>query len=545
MPLPIPSYDDWMKLSDGGYFSTRNAYLDAVDKAVAAYHKGGKTNELRDNIRACLLSYISNYESRKAGGVDSWHKSTFNSRQGLRLLLESVTPPLPAVLPQVQEDPPPPPPAPAPVPILPVRPPNPFIAAVQNDLDILKQKHTPMSVGDMRNEKAMLLSAINNLALDMERLNRSMVLSIERCRNNYVRAMKTGYQTFENLHNKDADNIEFKLSLAMKVFEAMKALPPPLSALGTVGAGIAGQLKVERYSGHADGLELKVPEAQGMMKSIQDLAEKFDEAKTLNVAPSKMGNFGNFESQFERLFKNFEDKVDQAWKRQTEIIFDANARTKLASQLAQSTTKPFNGGQPTPGIINQRALGVVRDLNDRIRDMQTLFSPVTQLRDSVNKEQAAVWVCLQFICDYALSGLCGVSEKKSFREMKSSDLAAKNFGDPFIDFLDQHVGVIEKDKVGAEGKRKSKDIFASGKIPWQGHPTHKVALFMYLDWAQRNINPMKLITSSSNGDPSPDFLQQSQDYIKKLGPVIDQNAEGAFLGLGNRTVKGNVGDLGI
>ena len=357
--------------------------------------------------------------------------------------------------------------------------------------------------------------------------------------------MKKGYQTFENLHNKDADNIEFKLSLAMKVFEAMKDLPPPLSALGTVGAGIAGQLKVERYSGHADALELKVPEAQGMMKSIQDLAEKFDEAKTLNVAPSKMGNYGNFESQFERLFKNFEDKVDQAWKIQTEIIFDANARTQLASQLAQSTTKSFNGGQPTPGIINQRALGVVRDLNDRIRDMQTLFSPVTKLRDSVNLDQAAVWVCLQFICDYALNGLCEVSEKKSFRDMKASDLAAKNFGDPFIDFLDQHVGVIEKDKVGAEGKRKAKDIFASGKIPWQGHPTHKVALFMYLDWAQRNLNPMKLITTSLSGSPSPDFLQQSQDYIKKLGPAIDQSAEGAFLGMGHRTVKGNVGDLGI
>ena len=142
------------------FFSTRNAYLDAVNKAVAAYHKGGKTNELRDNIKACLLSYISNYESRKSGGVNSWQKSTFNSRQGLSLLLESVTPPLPAILPQVKEDPPPPPPPPAPVPILPVRQPNPFIVAVQKDLDTLNQKYTPMSVGDMRNEKAMLLSAI-------------------------------------------------------------------------------------------------------------------------------------------------------------------------------------------------------------------------------------------------------------------------------------------------------------------------------------------------------------------------------------------------
>lgn len=514
MPLPIPSYDEWMKLSDGGFFSTRNAYLDAVDKAVAAYHKGGKTNELRDNIKACLLSYISNYESRKAGGVNSWQKSTFNSRQGLSLLLESVTPPLPAILPQVKEDPPPPPPPPAPVPILPVRQPNPFIVAVQKDLDTLNQKYTPTSVGDMRNEKAMLLSAINNLAMDLERLNRGMGSSIERCRNNYVRAMKKGYQTFENLHNKDADNIEFKLSLAMKVFEAMKDLPPPLSAVGTLGAGIAGQLKVERYSGHADALALKVPEAQGMMKSIQDLAEKFDEAKTLNVAPSKMGGYGNFEAQFELLFRSFENKVDQAWKEQTKIVFDANARTKLASELAQATTKPFNSGQPTPGIINQRALGVVRDLNDRIRDIQTLFNPVTLLRDSVNLEQAAAWVCLQFICDYALSGLCGVGDKKSFRDMKASELAAKGLGDPFIDFLDQHIGVIEKDKVGAEGKRKSKEIFASGKIPWQGHPAHKVAVFMYLDWAQRSLNPMKLITSSLNGQPPQTFCNSRKTILK-------------------------------
>ncbi len=545
MPLPVPSYDDWMKLSDGGFFSTRNAFLLAVDKAVDDYHKGGRTNALRDNIHACLLSYFSNYESRKSGGPNAWHKSTFNSRQGLRLLLEAVTPPLPPVLPQVQEDPPPPPPPPAPLPIPPVRPPNPFIAAVQQDLNILNQKYTPLSTADMRNEKAMLLSAINNLALDMERLNRGMVLSIERCRNNYVRAMKKGYQTFENLHNKDADNIEFKLSLAKKVFEAMKALPPPLSAVGTLGEGIAGQLKTERYAGHADALSLKMPEATGMMKTIQDLAEKFDEAKTLNVAPSKMGGYGNFEAQFELLFRSFEQNVDQAWKDQTKIIIDSNARTKLANELAQATTKAFNGGQPTPGIINQRALGVVRELNDRMRDIQSLFNPVTQLRDSVNLEQAATWICLQFICDYALSGLCKVDEKKPFSEMKASELASKNFGEPFLDFMDQHLGIIEKDKMGADGKRKTKDIFASGKIPWQGHPTHKVALFMYLDWAQRNLNPMRLITASLSGQPDIDFLKMSQDYIKKLGPAIDQNAEGAFLGLGHRTVKGSVADLGV
>jgi hypothetical protein len=333
--------------------------------------------------------------------------------------------------------------------------------------------------------------------------------------------------------------------LAIKVFEAMKGLPPPLSLLGTVGAGIAGQLKVERISGPANTLEVVVPKAQRLMDSLQDLAEKFDEAKTLtlNVAPSKLGSYETFQTELLRNFKNFEKKVDEAWKRETKSIFDAPARMKLASELSGATTKSFNGNQPTPGIINQRALGVTREIRASIDDMKTLFTPVTELRDTLELNQVAVWVCLQFICDYALSGLCEVSEEKPFSEMKPSNLAAKNFGDPFIDFLDQHVGVIEKDKGGEAGRKKTRDIFASGKIPWQGHPTHKVAVFMYLDWAQRNLNPMTLITASLNGSLPPDFLKQSQDYIKKVGKAIETNAEGAFLGVGHRTIRGNVGDL--
>ena len=85
-----------------------------------------------------------------------------------------------------------------------------------------------------------------------------------------------------------------------------------------------------------------------MMKTIQDLAEKFDEAKTLNVAPSKMGGYGNFEAQFELLFRSFEQNVDQAWKDQTKIIIDSNAVKPIPAEAAASGSKLVG---VIPGIV--------------------------------------------------------------------------------------------------------------------------------------------------------------------------------------------------
>jgi hypothetical protein len=555
MPLQITSYEEWMRLSAGSLFSTRNAYLVEVDKAIKNYHKEGQTPERRKDIKECLESYIYNYESRKAGGVNSWKNSTFNSHQALSRLFDAVSS-SGSEKPIVQEDPI------VPKPKLATRSttlfqPRPHLDQIKVGLSNLrrvipssKPEASLYQIDQMRqnqnqmrrNQNSAIAIYVNSLNTDLQGCRTDVIAAMLKCKTNYMAGMGAGYATFTNLYNKDADNKEFKLSVAKKVFEAIGSLPPPINSVGMVGGIIVGQLKVNHINGPANALEVKIPDPTGLMKAILDANNIIEKHTTVNALPS---TFAECNNNFRSVFEKFEVSVMNAWDSHTAIIATTQAREILIGQLVEVSRKEFYGGLPDQHQIDLSTTRIKNELDALAKEMRDKFKDVIAIKNIGNNDnEVAVWVCMQFIVDYALNGVLGVVDSAGFEKMEASVLEAKDIGEPFIDFLDHHVGVIQRDKITTGGREKSQDIFAKGKIPWQGHPSHKVALFMYLEWAQRHINPMDLITKSLTNDRSPnDFREKSTAYIKKLGLAINTKAQGAFLGFGHRKVQGTVGSL--
>lgn len=510
----IPTYDQWMSDTAGSFYERRNDFLRALDQAIKDYHSRGKNKTDLDIVRKTLYAYVTNHEQRKR--ADSWKHSIRNKRGAVeRLMLAVMDGPTPRIPDPPQE------PEPRPLP-----PPPPRVVSCPQAKKLLDElslqfkymKETPQEA-ILGPHETRLYTAITSLSTDLGKLYCDVTAALERTRNNFLNSIQAGLETFVGLHTADAEDTSFKLNIASKVFSAMESLPFPLSVIGKAGGAITGLAKVETIGPHLNKLTVRMPQPEGITKAISDAAETFNQWRTVNVAPSKIGGLGNVRSQFVIHFQKFESSLKDAWKLETDRIGNDQARRALAREMVSTSLSKLR--------INAEMQTKVNNLEREIRSLgESIASKFKHFTDlnAIDHEQVGLWITISVIADYAISGLCGLEENQAITSLDARTLGGKRFGDKFAEFLaSDEVGLLEM----KTSERKSSAIYGDGKIPWAGHPAHVVAVLLYLDWMKRTLNPFDLISKTTDIST---FKRRSKEYIQQMGKIIQSNYESHWIG---------------
>lgn len=514
----IPSYDEWMSETAGAFYERRNDLLRALDLAIKNYHLRGRNAVDRAIVGKALAVYVDDHQQRKR--EDSWKHSIRNKRGALeRLMLAFVKGPVPKV-PEPSK-----PPRPMPTPAAPhIRVGCPIAKELLDELHVElhsqfdHMQRTPLQ-SILGPHKTTLETALVSLATDLNLLYCKVRSALERTRNNYIEAMHSGFDTFEALHKGDAEDISFKLSIASKVFEAMQALPFPLSTIGKVGGAAVGLANVEAYSGNHSAIDVSIPRPDDFKNAVSKAAEQFKEFRTVNVDSKKLSDLAGTKGKFRQCFTNYELSLETFWQKETQSIDDRRKRQKLAAQLVSDCLAKLR----IDAEMHMRIITLRDEIDARGKTISAEFDDFTNL-DVIDHTQVGIWITVSLIADYAVSGLCGLESGQKITNLTASDLASKRFGQKFAEFLaSDDVGLLDL----KTGGRKSAEIYEEGRIPWDGHPTHIVAVLLYLDWMKRTLNPFDLFSQTSSVK---DFREQSKIYIQRLGKVIQQHHETHWYG---------------
>ncbi len=509
----IPSHADWMKSTEGGFFDSRSDLLKAVDTAILGYNTQGKTPELLGRIRSTLEAYISEHQRRKT--PEAWKQSIRNQKGAVVSLRLAVTP---VEVPIVQ-DPEPivvPPPEPRPVPV--VR--NPAAVAMMAELnrELQYANTTPFHVQQTA-QNVELEGALNSLATDLGTLYTDISTGFGETRRSFFRVLDVASTQFIGLHQDDAKAIDAKLSIAKSVFDAMKVLPFPLSAIGGIGGAVTGALKTKTFVRAANYVPVGVPTAEGMEKTVMDAAQKFDTLRTMNVKPENLSlSLPKMTSDFSTAFNQFEDTLRASWAKETEPVSDRSKRKALA--LAMVGTSTTGRGITTASEMKIRTAVLRKDIDQQGRAIEAHFASFKGRGNVLDHEECVKWVVVRLIADYAISGLC---ESKDVTLMSASELGGKAFGQKFAEYLADTPLQLLKTKY-----EKSSDVWKEGKIPWKGHPTHTVGVMLYLDWVRREVNPFLLWDPTIASAQT--FQEKSAEYIRRLGAAIEIHHETHMLG---------------
>ena len=509
----IPSHADWMKSTEGGFFDSRSDLLKAVDTAILGYNTQGKTPELLGRIRSTLEAYISEHQRRKT--PEAWKQSIRNQKGAVVSLRLAVTP---VEVPIVQ-DPEPivvPPPEPRPVPV--VR--NPAAVAMMAELnrELQYANTTPFHVQQTA-QGVELEGALTSLATDLGTLYTDISTGFGATRSSFLRVLDVASTQFIGLHQDDAKAIDAKLSIAKSVFDAMKVLPFPLSAIGGIGGAVTGALKTKTFVRAANYVPVGVPTAEGLEKTVMDAAQKFDTLRTMNVKPENLSlSLPKMTSDFSTAFEQFENTLRASWAKETEPVSDRGKRKALA--LAMVGTSTTGRGITTASEMKIRTAVLRKDIDQQGRAIEAHFASFKGRGNVLVHEECVKWVVVRLIADYAISGLC---ESKDVTLMSASELGGKAFGQKFAEYLADTPLQLLKTKY-----EKSSDVWKEGKIPWKGHPTHTVGVMLYLDWVRREVNPFLLWDPTIASAQT--FQKKSDEYIRRLGAAIEIHHETHMLG---------------
>jgi hypothetical protein len=237
----------------------------------------------------------------------------------------------------------------------------------------------------------------------------------------------------------------------------------------------------------------------------------------MNVNPTRLGGFAQFRDAFHLKFQSFENALHESWALETNGIKDAVTRRELARAMLGDDT--FQNPRTT-ALMLHRVEGLRREISAMGQEIAAKFQNFTSLT-RVDPHQVGIWVTIQFIADYALNGLF---DGQDVRQMTASDLANKTLGNEFVRFLaSDEVGILHLNPVSGQ----SATYYENGKIPWDDRPTHRVSIFLYLDWMNRTLNPFELF--DSNTTPAK-FREWSSSYIWRLGRAIEQVKETHMFG---------------
>jgi len=502
----IPSYSDWMNNTNAGAFHRRGSLLRDLDE---------KIKQRRDipTIRAALKRYLQNESEDSAlrnrtGMVDQLIKAVglgprdtgddfdviaYNGpvpdvKEPKPSLPESAPPP-PRVDPRLEQE------AQALNKVLTPR----IIAGLQKWKGLHKTYH------DRVGYKNSLMTKMASMSGDLKSLRSDIQHKLHSTQMELKEALEQGIDKFKERHRAQAADVEFKITMAKSVFEAIETLPFPLSVVGKVGKAVAGALTVDTQW---TGYELTIPTPDTLKGKIQQASEAINRMRTMNIATSEIKNPESFKIHFLEIFNEHKKSILDEFEKAESSISDDARRSALAQKFFENL-RAFES-KTDLNIVSVARERLIGRLGDSIKQQ---FEPFLRM-PRVDIEKARAFVTLQLIADYAIYNVCKLEKGEHIKTMQASDLAAKGkeLGKPFIDFLaSKEAGFIIKFK---EKSGTSVGIYAGGQIPWDESTNHAIAVMLFLEWFQRTINPFKLFHPQIDYD---EFHKMISEYIRNLG----------------------------
>ncbi len=511
----IPSYSDWLNNTSAGVFSRRGPFLKALDE---------KIQHRRDisTIKAALEDYLAHEEVGSRNGTGMIDKliaavglgatATGNDFGVIALGMNEA-------IPDVIEPPNPIPVAPPPVEV----PVDPWLESQVEQAFTIEitpaDQARPLIDFQARrdikgNALAIKLTSMNSDLMQLELvISRKLVLICQY----FTLAIQQGLEKFKELHLADAQDKQFQITVAKGIFSAIEALPFPLSVLGKVGGALASMADVDTNWG---GYKVTIPSPGGVKGAVAEAAQTFKDKTTLNVQTGKLANHANTMTSFIQAFNSYKDDVLKNLEQKRKVIGDDPSRNRLVQGVLSKFKNTRNLNAKDLNEVSVEVGSKIRTIDQLVRGIKKQFKPLEDM-PAVDIDELRIWMTVQMIADYAMTGLCD-NDNTPIKNMTASDLGGKGFGEPFAKFLySDEVKILQlKETTGA-----TVAIYAGGRIPWEGRLYDVIAVMLFLEWFQRNINPFDLLRPDVT---TVKFRKYITDYIKQLGIAMEKYQDKSF-----------------
>jgi hypothetical protein len=359
-------------------------------------------------------------------------------------------------------------------------------------------------------DAALLLRKIDALYTDLVQLKGQVNAKLQQAEVHFLECVKKGFKDFRELHRLAADDTAFTVSLIGHAFGALSKMPFPFSVVGAIGKAAVGLAKVDT---HWSSLTVEMPSPGGFTGKIQKQVAAFNEFRTVNVSPTKLEGQEQLVFRFFGFFSTLKDTVDATFESETAGISDEAKRLALFNKRISAI-----GQNPSTAEVQRHLQLATNEITDLGQGIKTQFAPLAKLAQ-MKYEQTAIWVTVQLIADYAVTGLCA---GKDVTTMTVAELGKVNFGAPFAKFLaSDDVGLLKL----KESSGDSRGIYSVGRIPWNGSSNHVIAVMLYLDWFRRTLNPFDLLRQEVTPTH---FRHWSAAYIQNLGSAMAAHKATAF-----------------
>ncbi len=510
----IPSYTDWLNNTSGGVFSRRGPFLRSLDE---------KIQQRRDipTIKAALEDYLAREDVGPRNGTGMIDKliaavglgpKATDSDFGVISLGISET------IPDVIEPP-------NPIPVSPpvVVPVDPWLESEVEKVFTIEitpaDQARPLidiqARRDIRgNELAIRLTSMNSDLIQLELEIRDRL--VRNCIN-FTLAIQQGMEKFKELHLADAQDKQFKITIAKGIFGALESLPFPLSVLGKAGGALAGMADVDTNWG---GFKVTIPSPGGIKGAVEKAAKIFKDTTTLNVQTDKLTNHAGMMEGFIRAFNKYTDDVLKNLEEKRKAIGNDASRKKLVQGVLSKFQNARNLNTRDLREVSIEVGSKLRTIDQLVKGINKQFEPLKRM-PPIDIGELRLWITVQLIADYAMTGLCD-NDNIPIKNMTASDLGGKGFGEPFAKFLySNEIKILEL----KETSGTTVATYARGRIPWEGRLYDVIAVMLFLEWFQRNINPFDLLRPDVT---SGQFRKYISDYIKQLGIAMEKYQDKSF-----------------
>ena len=349
---------------------------------------------------------------------------------------------------------------------------------------------------------------LNSLKVDLLRVLFESKHAFNTCYTDYLNAQTAAYNDFAELFNKNQAKYNFKVSLASKALKAMAVIIPP-----PINLAIAPLNKLVKQL-HADSLTIgfePAPQQPNRNPTIIDsVKENLASTKAtwstltqIGENPKEMPTPANLHKAMDELVVGMMKDIDEVWSKEVDRRFGHgianNSVRQKAVDITQKVMRGYNFGVVKSYLTveknnkeleiakRQKTMVFMSEIDSHYNEVKALLQGFTYS----GRGDIQNWILVSLVADYAwskTSQVFGSDIRTTVKKLNS--LGSVSFAPAFID-------VLEKAEIVEKVKGNTSDFYnkSATKLPWNGSPNQRVAIFLYLAWARESLSPFRMLLS--------------------------------------------------
>jgi hypothetical protein len=330
------------------------------------------------------------------------------------------------------------------------------------------------------------------------------------CHGQYLHAQTAAYNDFAELFNKNQAEYNFKITLASKAIKAMAVIiPPPINLALVPLSKLVKQL-------HADSLTIGFEPApkqpnpnptiiDSVQENLASTKATWSTLTQIGENPKEMPTPAVLSKAMDDLVVGMMKDIEKVWSEEVNHRFGQGTGINDMRRKAEDITKKAMVGYKFGMVTSfsdvekhnkaveiarrQKTMVFMSEIDSHYHEVKTLLQSFTYsgLGDVQN------WILVSLVADYAWSKTSQVFESDTRTTLKKlNSLGSVSFAPAFIDVLEK-AGIVEK------VKGNTSDFYnkSATKLPWNGSPNQRVAIFLYLAWARESLSPFRMLLSAA------------------------------------------------